>query len=242
MTYIQPLTLIFFAAIFVGLIRLRRCKRVMLPAMAAFTFLLLCWPPVDWLLSRPLEAEYPMNALPAGKAEAIVVLGSSVSPPQGGRPYAVADRDTYRRSEHAAWLYRHWQPLPVLACGGSQSKNQQPVARVMRELLLRAGVPDSMIWTEEWSRSTYENAFYGADVLRKRGIKTIALIVEAYAMPRAERVFRRQGFNVVPAPSSFRELGSVQDELIPTWKAIERNENTLHEAVGLAWYGLRGWI
>jgi hypothetical protein len=31
-------------------------------------------------------------------------------------------------------------------------------------------------------------------------------------------------------------------ELIPTWKAVLANEDSLHEFVGLAWYRLRGWI
>lgn len=238
MTYIQPLTFIFVVMILIGLIGLRRCKGVLLPTVAAVALLLLSWPPVDWLLSRPLEASYPIQPFPSKPAQVIVVLSSSVDAPRSERPYALVDKDTFSRCEFAAWLHRNWKSLPVLACGGGRP----PVSAAMRELLQRAGVPDSMILTEERSRSTHENAVYGTEILRKHGFTVIALVVEAYAMPRAEACFRRQGMDVAPAPSSFRTLGHVTDELLPTWKAIGRNEGTLHEVLGLAWYKLRGRI
>jgi uncharacterized SAM-binding protein YcdF (DUF218 family) len=112
----------------------------------------------------------------------------------------------------------------------------------MRELLRRAGVPENMIWTEERSRSTHENAMYGTAILRQHGVEHIALVVEAQSMPRAAACFRKEGLNVTPAPSDFRTWGPLRDELVPNWKALRRNEITLHEVLGLAWYRLRGWI
>ena len=61
-------------------------------------------------------------------------------------------------------------------------------------------VPDSSIWTEERSHSTYENALYGAEVLRSHGVARIVLVVEAQSMVRAAACFRKQGIAVVPAP------------------------------------------
>lgn len=112
----------------------------------------------------------------------------------------------------------------------------------MRQLLQEAGVPEAMIWTEQRSRSTYENAVYGAEILRQHGIGKIALVTEARSMLRAELCFRKQRITVVPAPCEFREFESPLDEFTPSWKAISSNEETLHETAGLAWYWLRGWI
>jgi uncharacterized SAM-binding protein YcdF (DUF218 family) len=112
----------------------------------------------------------------------------------------------------------------------------------MRELLVASGGPDLRIWTEERSRSTYENALYGASILRLHGISRIALVVEAQSMVRAAACFRKQGIVVVPAPSDFREFGPLVDEALPSWKAIERNEITAHEVLGLLWYRIRGWV
>ena len=201
--------------------------------------LIVCWPPADWLFSRSLESDYPVRPFQATPdVQAIVVLGSAIEPPHYERPYAIPDQDTFNRCEHAAWIYRQSGPRPVLACEGRQEKG----TGVMRELLRRGGVPDDMIWLETESRSTHENAVYGARVLKQHGIKRIALVVEAQSMKRAAACFRKEGIDVTPAPSEFRELGPWMEELIPSWKAIRRNEMTLHELLGLAWYRIRGWI
>jgi len=242
MTYTRPLLLIFLVIASVGLVRLRQGKRSLLPIVGVLGLLLLSWHPMAWLLSRPLEARYPIRPFPPAPARAIVVLSSSVSPPLFERPYPLPDKETYQRCEFAAWLHKHWQPLPVVACGGLAVKAKQPLSVTMRELLQRAGVPDAMIWTEERSRTTHENAVFAADILRKHGISTIALVVEAQAMPRAEACFRKEGINVIPAPCEFIQFESPLEEFMPSWLAIQRNEGTLHEALGLAWYKLRGWI
>ena len=118
MTYIQPLVLIFLTMAFIGLVRLRHCKGSCLASSGVLGLLLLSWPPVDWLVSRPLEGRYPIRPFPPVLAQAIVVLSSAVSPPLYERPYPLPDRETFERCEYAAWLHTHWQPLPVLACGG----------------------------------------------------------------------------------------------------------------------------
>jgi uncharacterized SAM-binding protein YcdF (DUF218 family) len=240
MTYLEPLCPVFVLAIVFGLFRLIRRGERMPLILAIAGFFLLLWPPVDWLLSRPLEGRYPIRPLPAGDAEAIVVLSAGISPPHFEQPYSLADADTFDRCEHAAWLYHHWRSVPVLASGG-RGPVGEPFSRTMRELLKEAGVPDQMIWTEEQSRSTHENAAFSAGILRKHGISRIALVVEAQSMLRASLCFQREGIQVFPAPSGFRQLEWPVDAL-PSWKALERNERTLHESLGLVYYSLRGWV
>jgi uncharacterized SAM-binding protein YcdF (DUF218 family) len=244
MTYIEPLLAVFLLIALLGLVLRRRVGRSRLLIIGWLGLWLISWPPAAWLFSRPLEVWYPIKPFPVVAAEAlpqaIVVLSANVNPPQYERPYPLPAKDTYQRCAFAAWLYRHWQALPVLACGGPNAPGTEPFSSAMRNLLQSAGVPDDMIWTEERSHSTYENAVFGAEILRKHGIHSIALVVEAQSMPRAAACFRKQGIVVSAAPSSFCEFDL--REIMPSWKAIERNEVTLHEALGLAWYRLRGWI
>ena len=239
MTYIQPLVLVLLVITAIGLFRVRKCKGVRLSVIGAIGLFLVSWPPMDWLLSRPLETWYFQRDLSTESAQAIVVLSSSVTPPQSGIPYSLPDKEMYERCEFAAWLHTRVHPVPILAAGGPSGS---PFSETMRQLLQRAGVAESMIWTESRSSSTHENAAYSAEILRQRGIDRIILVTQAQDMLRAERSFRKQGLIVVPAPCAFRELGPALEELIPSWKAIYRNERTLHETVGLGWYWLRGWI
>jgi len=112
----------------------------------------------------------------------------------------------------------------------------------MKDVLESAGIPSSSIWTEMQSRSTHENAVYGSPVLRKNGVKRIALIVEASSMPRAAASFRKEGFVVIPMPIRFTQLDIAAKDFVPHWQAIALNGENIHELVGLAWYRLRGWI
>ena len=211
MTYVQPLLAVFLVIGFIGLLRIRRS----VPGWRWLTVcivgtLLISWPPLDWVLSRPLEARYPIRPFPAQPTQAIVVLSAGVKPPVYERPYALMDGDTFGRVGYAAWLYKNWRPVPVLASGGLPARGGTvPFSDAMRDFLQKAGVPANMIWTEDRSRSTYENALYSAEILRKHGISKIALAVEAQSMPRAAACFRKLGFQVVPAPSDFRELGPI---------------------------------
>ncbi len=113
-------------------------------------------------------------------------------------------------------------------------------ADVTRHLLVEQGVPSSMIWIEDRSLSTYQNALYSAQLLRARNIQRIVLVTEAYHMLRAQKAFRKQGLSVIPAPCAFRsaDFDRRWTELIPSANAIHENEMTLHEWVGLLWY----WI
>jgi uncharacterized SAM-binding protein YcdF (DUF218 family) len=240
MTYVQPLLLLFTATTVLGLLMVRAGKGKYVAMAGVLGLILISWPPADRLLGYPLEARYPVRPFVAPPGlEAIVVLGSAVDPVQYERPYPLPDKDTFSRCEHAAWIYKRWGPLPVLACEGQQS----PMAQgMMRTLLQRAGVTEKMIWIEQQSRSTHENALYGARILRSHGVKRIALVVEGQSMPRAAACFRKEGIDVVPAPSELRTWGPLTDELLPNWRAVRRNEITLHEIAGLVWYWLRGWI
>lgn len=92
------------------------------------------------------------------------------------------------------------------------------------------------------SRSTYENAFYSAEILRQKGVGRILLVTEAYHMVRSERCFRKLGLSVIPAPCGAHELLPVVSTFIPDGGAILDNEHALHEYIGLGWYGIKGRI
>jgi uncharacterized SAM-binding protein YcdF (DUF218 family) len=238
-TYSQPILAVCFLLAVIGWIRLRRRGRYG-TLLAAFLLLFLAsWPPADWLLSRPLEARYHIRPFASEPVDAIVVLSASVEPPHYERPFALPGSGTVERCAYAAWIHQRWPNLPVLACGGG---TPLPASRAMAELLREKGVPESLIWTEERSTSTYQNALYGAEILKRHGIRRVALVVDAKSMPRAEACLRKQGIMVVPAPSSFTQWEAKIGDLLPDWRAVRRNEETLHETLGLTWYWIRGWI
>jgi uncharacterized SAM-binding protein YcdF (DUF218 family) len=193
-----------------------------------------------WLLSRPLEMWYGRDAMPQENADAIVVLAGTVSPPTRARPYALPAEDTYRRVQHAVWLFRYWRPVPILVSGGGNEKS--PHAETMRRVLESERIPGAMIWTESRSSNTHENAVYAADILRAHNVSRVVLVVEASGMLRAAQSFRKAGVTVVPSPVRYTQLTWEFDDFMPGWRGIQSNGEAIHELVGLVWYKLRGWI
>ncbi len=248
MTYLEPVLPATLALLFIALLARRRRPRLswVMVAVAAGGLFLWSWEPVAQLTASSFEGRYPERALPEGDAEAIVVLSAAVRLPRESRPEALLDSQSLERTSYAGWLYRNWKAVPILASGGAMGPRGRRVvvADVMKQALVADGVPEEMVWTERRSSSTYWNAVRSAEILRERGIRRIALVTEAYHMPRAELCFRKQGLEVVPAPCGFRSTQPIESwtDLVPATRAIGINEDVLHEWVALAYYRLRGWI
>src|ERR1017187_9118388 len=219
-----------------------RCGRYL--SMAALIGLFLwSWPPSTALFARTLERWYSFGHYPAGEADAIVVLSASVYPSDPSEPEALPGYGTFLRCRHAAWLYRNWKPLPIVASGG-MDHYKVVMADVMRQALEDSGIPGDMIWTESASRSTYESALFTARLLRTKNIHRIVLVTEAYHIPRSAQCFRKQGLEVIPAGCAARYLQfeGRWTQFFPSARMIMYNEDSLHEWIGLAWYRLSGRI
>ena len=242
MTYTQPLLTIFLLLTLAAFLGGPGRRRKLLAIAGLAGLFLISWPPADWLLSRPLEARYgirPFEAQPG--LQAIVVFSGLVRSANFARPYAIAGADTYERCLYAAWIYRRYGPLPVVVSGGPSAPGFPAEALTMQDILVRNGVDASNVWVEGRSGTTHQNALYSASILRQHGVSRVALVVDALRMPRAAACLRKLRIDVVPAPSGFRTFGPLRQELLPSWQAIRRNEDTLHEILGLAWYRFHGW-
>ena len=243
-TYIEPALPLLLLLGFIDVVRAwRRSDRRRRPWLQTFVIAGVTFLTMNvgaWLLARPLEYRYNHDIMPNGTADAIVVLSGGVNPPALGRPYPLPARDTYRRVQHAAWLYKSWKPLPILVCGGGRP--DAPHAETMRRVLEAEGIPRNMIWLESRSMNTHENAVFGAEILRAHNVSRVVLSVEANYMPRAELSFKKVGIEIVPSPVRFTQLSGDLSDVIPGWPALQSNGETIHEILGLAWYKLRGWI
>lgn len=156
-----------------------------------------------WLTSQVENqfAQVPIASVP--HAQAMVVLGGTVSPPLSGETEinlgAGADRVWY-----AARLFNAGKaPLVLLSGGGDLEHQAFSEARAMAVFLQDLGVPAQAIVLEETSRNTRQNAAFSAVLLKARGIEHILLVTSALHMPRALALFEAQGLQVTPAPTDF---------------------------------------
>jgi uncharacterized SAM-binding protein YcdF (DUF218 family) len=244
MSYLQPgLFFVIVILLVAGVVRRGARRSPAITAIAIGLLFIWSWEPAAYLSMGSLEWWYPIRSEPVGDAEAIVVLAGGAHARSPAPPPDVANGDTLMRTRYAGWLHKNWRPLPIVVSGGETSEGIV-VAEVMRQILLEQGVPDTMIWLDDRSHSTYENAVDTAELLRQKDIQQVVLVTEAFHMLRAQKAFEHQGLTVVPAPCDFRYVQFHGDwsQFVPTSKAIEKNENVLHEWLGLAWYWVSGKI
>ena len=147
------------------------------------------------------------------------------------------------RLVHAVALFKAGKADYILLSGGS-APGSRSEAHLMQDVLAIMGVPASALILEDQSRNTHDNAVNSAALLKARGMTRILLVSSAFHMRRADALFKRQGLDVIPAPTDFQQviLKATLPAGIPGVKNLYRTTEALHEFVGYEVYRLRGWL
>lgn len=197
----------------------------------------------QYVADRLLGLIEPVPRDPAAdkSGQIIVVLGGGTyhSAPEYGADTVKVP--VLARLRYAAHLHRALGK-PVLASGGAPEGSSLAEAQLMRHVLMNdLGV--SVVWVEEGSRNTFENAQKSAAVLKPAGIQTIYLVTHAWHMRRARVAFEHAGFTVIPAPTVYatRFKLTVLD-FLPDARALTDSGLFFREVVGIGWYYLRALV
>ena len=175
-------------------------------------------------------------------AKAIVILG-------GGRytdapEYQSKDtvsRHALERCRYGTYLQRKLK-LPILVTGGSVYGGRVPEAILMKQVIENSFIGVAH-WTEDKSRTTYENAIFSYKMLNSDRAKNtnIILVTHSLHMPRAIEAFEQAGFTVTPAPMGFHtpDTRSIYLKIFPNIYAARTSAQVFHEWIGQLWYRLR---
>jgi uncharacterized SAM-binding protein YcdF (DUF218 family) len=170
----------------------------------------------------------PLLAPQTVDAHAIVVLGADLRRRAlefGGEsvgPFAL------ERLRYGAALHKQTQ-CPLLITGGRHDRQNPSTAALMAQVL-RDEFQVPVRWIEGRSQDTWQNAAESALILNEAGIQKIFLVTHAFHMPRARACFEAHGFEVVDAPTAFREAPRFSGgDFLPSWKALRDS--------ALAWHG-----
>ncbi|MGP1614065.1 MAG: YdcF family protein [Pollutimonas bauzanensis] len=185
-------------------------------------------------MMHTLEQRSPVEPGLLAQAQAIVVLGGGIDPSQPEYAADTANSASLARIRYAAFLYRQHE-LPILVTGGNSTGGEADGWVMKRELETLFDVP--VHWVETKSVNTAENAEFSWEILGPEGVHTIALLTQAWHMPRARQAFERAGFTVVPAPTVFH-VEPVQGimNFIPQADYLSMANTAIHEWVGMLWY------
>ena len=180
-------------------------------------------------LAYQLETEIPEN-VDFSDAGAIVVLGADVRS-GGGRDSDRIGPASLERLVLAADAYRRLH-LPILVSGGRIADWHVAVAELMKSVLEGYfGIP--VTWSEQESRTTYENALYTAQLLRGEPINTVVIIAHGEDLPRAIWSFKRVGIHAIPWPTPRTPLKLDRaEDFVPDSRAFYESFHALHEMIG----------
>jgi uncharacterized SAM-binding protein YcdF (DUF218 family) len=239
---LPPASIILAAVVLWLLLRRSFRLREAVLAVALLAVYALSLPTVSTPLLASLET-YPPLADPAGAApdaEAIVVLGGGVdykAPEFGG---VTVNDLTLQRIRYAARLQRK-TGLPILVSSGPVWRRPDLTHAEIMARSLREDFGAGIVWLEDRSTSTWENACDSARLLASEGIDRAFLVTHAWHMRRAAYAFSRTDVDAVPAPTAFTAVEAIVSvsDFIPDAKSLLRTYYAVHEYVGLVWYRLR---
>lgn len=183
----------------------------------------------------PVVQALPASGLKPGQAQAVVVLGGGVLPQAPEYGQAQPNAYTRARLTYGRWLAQRAQ-LPMAFSGGlgwaASGTGADTEGAVARRWAAEHGA--TLRWVDDRSRDTRENAAQMARLLQRDGVRRIALVTDAWHMPRARQAFERAGFEVVPAPVGFalpRERTVL--EWLPSAQGLLVSRAVLREWLGL---------
>ncbi|RYY89935.1 MAG: YdcF family protein [Chitinophagaceae bacterium] len=241
--FIRPLIWVIILAAW-GMLTKKPARRKWLLG-AAFGVLLLFSNPaiIRGLLSAYEPAPVAMEKL--GTYNAGIVLGGFVAyNMQDDRGYFNPAADRFIET---ALLYKtgHIRKVIVPAGNGYIVGHNFKEAEFIKQRLVELGVPASDIYTDTESRNTLENAQNTRRILHTAHLEgPFLLISSAMHLPRARKVFDKQGIPVQLFPcdftSRFRSNNFIEDFLLPTPAALQAWDAWLKELLGMVTYKITG--
>jgi uncharacterized SAM-binding protein YcdF (DUF218 family) len=218
-----------------GFAIIRRTRRYSLPLAAASALVLLVFSNglVATLLMSPLEYEYPalQDAARYRDVRTIVVLTGWAADDDNFPLSSKMNAASAFRVLEAANLHAARPDCRVLVSGSATA------ARIMRQQLLRLGIPDEAITIDIVPNGTAASAAGTRELL---GDAPVFLVSSAGHMRRAMWAFLQHGIRPIAAPT---------DYLLPLspWRAswttsalhLQASDLAAHEYAGLAWYKFR---
>ncbi|HLO26730.1 MAG TPA: ElyC/SanA/YdcF family protein [Geobacteraceae bacterium] len=218
----------------------RRMAGSLLILAGLVLFYLLSIAPVADVLLEPLErAAFPLQKIPATADAVVVPGGGSVDLAWCGAS-PVPNAETMTRLVKGVELAKRMN-IPLVLAGG----NGEPFATVLNDADVMAdaayamGMSRNRMIVENRSRNTLENSHAVRRLVKGN---RIILATSAYYMKRADAMFTRRGFTVIPAPTyhlvQTRKSGPAS--LIPRAGIFANSTVALAEWLSMAWWRIRG--
>lgn len=159
------------------------------------------------------------------------------------------ERINFKSSSDRLWqtmeLYKEGYLDKIFIVGGSGEVFNQEFkeSQILKDYLIKLGIPEEDILIETNSRNTYENAVEAAKILKpKENNHSYLLITSAFHMRRSNTCFKKQGFEcdtyVTDRYAGKRKFTA--DLLVPKAEILDNWNLLIHEVSGYVIYWITG--
>jgi uncharacterized SAM-binding protein YcdF (DUF218 family) len=171
-----------------------------------------------------------------------IVAGGFASPDPDENGYFNATADRFIQTVK---LYKLGIIQNILISGGNgkvDKINFREASWVKTELTA-IGIPDSVIFVEDRSNNTFDNALYAKQILDSlKLMPPYLLITSAHHVPRASLLFRNAGISAISFPCNYiAGRGNFKfSSLLPQPSVLSDWNIFLKETAAFLWYNVRG--
>ncbi|MDQ7032029.1 MAG: ElyC/SanA/YdcF family protein [Desulfonauticus sp.] len=207
-----------------------------------FLYLASSSPFVDQFL-YPFEHLYlPVQKFQQGVSYIVVLGGGHVSE-SVLPPNAQLNAWTLARVIESVRLRKMFPESKIIYSGGRINFfDKKSNAEVMKQVALMLGVPEKDIFLENRSLDTRDEVIFLKPMLQG---KKFILVTSASHMPRAVALFKKEGLQPIPSPSSYLSKKTSHYlwwSYFPSFSGLHKSERLCYELLGLAWAKINGAI
>jgi len=219
--------------------------------LSVTVFLIIGCTPLMGHLSNKWDSQYPLVKTVPDDIEGVIILGGAIDIKESARQdRMVLNAFNHSRITALTHLLRNHQNVVFLYSGGNsyissplKHKAESHIAEsYMRNIY--SGAAENLLF-ETQSKNTYQNAVMSKALYLDQisvewpNKKPWLLVTSAYHMPRAQRVFEKQGWKTIPYPANHSEKAApFWQPTAKFWDNWIKIDVLAHEVIGIIAYSL----
>jgi uncharacterized SAM-binding protein YcdF (DUF218 family) len=235
---IYPITIITFLLIWAAISRKR------LPVILALVLLIITSSPIvsHQMVTYIDGQERKKSIKDIYIADSIVVLSGMIGPimTKQGVAYEWGDPDRFFGGIE---LIKAGKAKNIIFTGGIMpwQKNIQPEGQILAKFAEDFGISSSQIIVTGDVENTRDEAKAVREILTKNNTNKVILVTSAFHMPRASKLFLKEGIEVQTYPVDFRAgISNITPiDFLPSADAFSSFQFSLRELIGRAYYSFK---
>lgn len=192
--------------------------------------------PVSHSLIRSLENRYLPVEVQTG--DGLIVLGggaTSDTPEYSGK----GNVGSYvgNRLITATEIYNDHK-VPMILAGGKAYANSGSEADIGKRVLIGMGIPEDMIYVDNRSMNTRENARNTLNICKDLKLKRVHVITSAFHIPRSkmyfDEIYKDSGIKVMAYPCDYQV--NIDDKVLSVTSCIPNSHNIMNSTFAIKEY------